>query len=81
MTSPSICALRHTFHLNTQPHLVIYQRSEGQVVKQICEVLPHVGVPIFPQALVIEAIHLCYLSALVVPSKDCDSFTVPYLKI
>ena len=65
----------------TSSHLVIYQGSEGQIVKQVCEVLPNIGVSIFPQALVIEAIHLCDLSALVVPSENCDSLTKPHLQM
>lgn len=69
-----------TLHLYRQPHLVIHQRGEGQIVKQICEVLPNVGISIFPEALVVEAIHLRNLSALVVSSENCDSFTKPYLQ-
>ena len=54
-------------------YLSVHQRSEGQVVKQVCEVLPHVGVAVLPQALVVEAVHLCDLPRLVVPSQDGDS--------
>ncbi len=46
--SPCICALRHMPHLDTHSHLVIYQRSKGQIVKQICEVLPNIGISVFP---------------------------------
>lgn len=62
------------------PHLGVDQRGERQVIKQVCEVLPHVGIAVFPQALVVEAVHLCDLSALVVPSEDCDALPVAYLK-
>ena len=61
------------------PHLVVYQGGEGQVVEQVGEVLPHVGVAVLPQALVVEAVHLRDLTRLVVPSQDGDSLTVPYL--
>ena len=67
-------------HLRTQPYLIIYQCGEGQIVKQICEVLPNIGISVFPQTLVVEAVHLCDLSALVVPSENCDSFTKSYLQ-
>lgn len=54
-------------------YLSIDQRSERQVVKQVCEVLPDVGVPVLPQALIVEAIDLRDLPRLVVPSQDGDS--------
>ena len=30
--------------------------SQGQVIEELCELLPHVGVAVLAQALVIEAI-------------------------
>ena len=39
-------------------HLAIHQRGEGQVVEQVCEVFPDVGVPVLAQTLVIEPINL-----------------------
>ena len=38
--------------------LSVHQGGEGEVVKQIGEVLPHVGVTVLAQTLVIEAINL-----------------------
>lgn len=61
-------------------HLRVYQGCEGEIIEQVCEVLPNIGVTIFPEALVIEAVHLCDLSALVVPSEDCDALSEAYLK-
>jgi hypothetical protein len=46
--------------------LVINEGSEGEVVKQIGEEPPNISVSIFPQALVIEAVHLRDLSRFVV---------------
>lgn len=63
-----------------RPHLGVHQRGEGEVVEQVCEVLPHVGVAVFPQALVVEAVHLCDLPALVVPPEDCDALPVADLE-
>lgn len=54
-------------------YLLVNQRGERQVVEQVCEVLPDVGVAVLPQTLVIEAVDLCDLSRLVVPSQDGDS--------
>lgn len=66
--------------LSVCSHLGVDQRGERQIIKQVCEVLPHVGIAVFPQALVVEAVHLRDLSALVVPSEDCDALPVAYLK-
>ena len=54
-------------------YLSINQGSQRQVVKEVCEVLPHVGIAVFPQALVIEAVDLCDLSALVVSPQYRDA--------
>ena len=60
-------------------YLVIDQRSQRQIVKEVCEVLPDVSVPVFPQALVVEAVHLGDLPGLVVPSDQGDPVWVPDL--
>ena len=60
-------------------NLFVNQRRQGEVIEQVCEVFPHVGIAILPQALVIEAVHLSDLSALVVPPQYCDAFLVPHL--
>ena len=66
---------------NDDFYLVIDQRGEGQIIKEVCEVLPDVSVSVFPQTLVVEAVHLGDLPALVVPSEDGDSLPVPYLQM
>lgn len=45
---------------------------QGQVVEERCEVLPHIGIAVFPEALIIEAVNLSDLLALVISSQDCD---------
>lgn len=54
-------------------HLLVHQCRERQVVKQVCEVLPDVGVAVLPQTFIVEAVDLCDLPRLVVPSQDGDS--------
>lgn len=54
-------------------HLLVHQCGERQVVEQVCEVLPNIGVAVLPQAFVVEAVDLCDLPRLVVPSQDGDS--------
>ena len=41
---------------STSTHLVLDVCREGQVVKEVCEVLPHIGVAVLAQALVVEAV-------------------------
>ena len=60
-------------------HLSVYQGSERQVVKQICEVLPNIGVAILPETFVVEAVHLCDLSRLMVSTQDGDSLLKTHL--
>ena len=53
--------------------LVIDEGSKGKVVEKVCEELPDVGITIFAQALIIEAVHLCDLSRFMVAAQDRDS--------
>lgn len=53
--------------------LVFDECSQREVVEHVSEQLPDAGVPILPQAFVIEAIHLSDRARLVVSSEDSDS--------
>lgn len=63
-----------------QPYLGVHQRCEREVVKQVGEVLPHVGVAVLAEALIVEAVHLRDLPTLVVPSQDGDALAVADLQ-
>jgi hypothetical protein len=41
---------------NTKTHLIVDQRRQRQVVKQVGEVLPHVGIAVLSQTFIIEAV-------------------------
>lgn len=56
-------------------YLVVNQRGQGEVVEEIREKLPDIGVSVLSQALVVESIHLGDLPRLVVTSQNGD--TVP----
>ena len=43
-------------------NLLLNDRSQGQVVKEISKILPHIGVAVFAEALVIETVNLGNLS-------------------
>jgi len=48
--------------------------SEGEVIKEVSEVLPHVRIAVLAEALVIEAIYLSNLSTLVISAQYGKSF-------
>lgn len=60
--------------------LVIDKGGEGEVVKEVSEVLPDIGISIFSEALVVEAIHLGDLAGFVVTTEDGDSARVSDLE-
>lgn len=49
---------------------IVYNSCEREVVKQLSEVDPHIGVSVLAETLVVEAIDLSDLSHLVVSSQD-----------
>lgn len=57
-------------------YLVVDKGSEREVVEQVCEELPDIGVAVFAQALIVEAIYLGNLAGLVVPAQDSDALRV-----
>ncbi len=56
--------------------LVVDEGGERQVVKEVGEVLPNIGVAIFPKAFVIKAIHLRDLTGFVITAEDGDALGV-----
>lgn len=60
--------------------LVLNESSEGEVVKEVGEVFPHVGVAVFAQALVVEAVHLGDLAGFVVSAEDGNTLRVADLQ-
>ena len=56
--------------------LVVDKGSEGKVVEKVGEVFPYVGVSIFPETLIVEAIDLGDLTRFVVTPKDGDPLGV-----
>jgi len=60
--------------------LVIDERRQGQVVKEIREEFPHVCVAVLAQALIVEAVYLRDLTALVVAAEDGDAAWVANLE-
>jgi hypothetical protein len=61
-------------------NLILDDSSQGQIIKELCELFPDVRVPVFPQALIVETIYLGDLSTLVVSSEDSESVLVADLQ-
>lgn len=58
-------------------NLVVDKSGQGQVVEEIGEEFPNIGVAILSQALVVETVNLCYLTGFVVSSENCDALRIP----
>mmetsp|Transcript_42357 Transcript_42357/g.85198 ORF Transcript_42357/g.85198 Transcript_42357/m.85198 type:complete len:244 (-) Transcript_42357:93-824(-) len=59
---------------------IVDDGGEWEEVEEVREVLPHVGRPVHAQALVVEPVHLCDLTALVVSAGEGDAVRVPNLE-
>ena len=60
--------------------MVFNEGGEGEVVEEVGEVSPNVGVAVLSQALVIEAVHLRDLSGFVVSAEDSDTVSETQLE-
>mmetsp|Transcript_35740 Transcript_35740/g.87966 ORF Transcript_35740/g.87966 Transcript_35740/m.87966 type:complete len:225 (-) Transcript_35740:339-1013(-) len=60
--------------------LVVDGGGQRQVVEHVRDVLPHVGVAVLAQALVVEPVHLGDLAALVVAAQQSDALRPPRLE-
>lgn len=61
-------------------YLVVDQRSQREVVEQISEVFPDVGVAVFSETFVVETVHLRNLTRFVITSKNGDARRIAYLQ-
>lgn len=68
----TVCIIQFVLCL-LRTHPSFHECCQRKVIEEISEVLPYIGVAIFSQALVVEAIHLSDLPALVVPAQERDS--------
>lgn len=59
---------------------VLNNSSEWEVVEKLSELFPDIGISILTQALVVETIHLCDLSGLVISSQNGDSVLEAHLQ-
>lgn len=59
---------------------IIDRSREWQVVEEVCEQLPHVGIPIFSNALIVETVHLSDLARFVVATQDRHALRIAHLQ-
>lgn len=60
--------------------LVFNKSGKGEVVEEVSEIFPNVGVAVFAQAFVVESIHLCDLARFMVSSENGDTLGITDLK-
>lgn len=60
--------------------LVLNQSCKWQVVKEVSEVLPNIGIAVLAKALIIESIDLGDLTRLMVTTEDGDSVFIADLE-
>lgn len=60
--------------------LVVDEGGQGEVVEEVCEVLPDVCVSVLSETLVVEAVDLGDLARLVVSTEDSDALRVSDLQ-
>ena len=61
-------------------HLVLDEGSEGEVVEEVGEVSPYIGVSVLAETFVVEPVHLRDLPRFVISAKDCDTVAVAKLE-
>lgn len=61
-------------------YLVVDQRCQGQVVEEIGEKLPYVGIAILAEAFVVETVYLGDLTRFMITSKNGDPLRVSNLE-
>lgn len=60
--------------------LILNHCGKREVIEQLSEAFPDIGVAIFAGALIVEAVDLCDLARLMVASEDGDAVFVAYLE-
>jgi len=60
--------------------LVVDKGGEGEVVKEVGEVLPYIRVPIFSETFVVETVDLRDLARFVVATEDGDALRISDFK-
>lgn len=60
--------------------LVVNQGGEGEVIEEVGEVFPDIGVAVFSKTFVVEAVDLGDLAGFVVATENGDSLWISDLK-
>ena len=73
MTSQRHFVVLISSRLHRCTYLAIHQSCQWEVVEEVSEVFPYVGVAIFSKTLIVETIHLCNLPTLMIATKYGNS--------
>jgi hypothetical protein len=60
--------------------LIVNERCEREEVEQVGKEAPHIGIPVFSEALVVETVYLGDLPTLVIPAQNGDPLAVSELE-
>lgn len=60
--------------------IILNNSGQWEIIKQVCEILPHIRTAILSDALIVEPVDLCDLSTFVISSEDCDSVSESHLE-
>ena len=60
--------------------LVLNKSGKGEVVEEVGEIFPNVGIAVFSQAFIVKSVDLCDLARFVVSSQNGDTLGVTNLK-
>ena len=56
--------------------LVVDKGGEREIVEEVCEVFPYVGIAVLSKTLIVEAIDLGDLTGFVVATENCNALGI-----
>lgn len=56
--------------------MVFDEGGEREEIEEVGEVLPHIGIAVFAQAFIVEAVHLRDLAGFVITAEDGDALRI-----
>ena len=61
-------------------NFLFHDSSQGEVIEEICEVFPHVGIAILAKTFIVETVDLGDLARFMISTENSDSILVADLE-